>query len=198
MDIARLALEYLRVLLSWPIIFGALGLYFLNTFHDPIADVLRRFVRATGYGVSVEASPSVQLQEIRQTNVAKPAEDQLHRYIRDNPGQVVNDFLRTFNAYWFERSFNLIFGTQIALLEFLLEKRTDGEAYINLEHFYQEFTKRVSSPVVQFADYVGFLLSANFVRYEGSPIRVYITDYGVDFLSYIRTQYAPTYRLKPF
>jgi hypothetical protein len=198
MDIARLVLEYIRAILSWPVVLGLLGIYFLKTFHQPVADLLRRFTKAAGYGVSIEAAgPSTQLQEIKETGVPRPVEDQLREYVRENPAEVVREFIRTFNAYWFERSFNLIFGTQILLLEYLLDKGKEGESYVGLEQFHREFLRRGGFQTTQFADYLGFLLYLNFIRYEGDPIQVYITPYGVDFVSYLRAQYAGHYRLKP-
>lgn len=197
MDVARLVLDFLRVLLSWPVILGLLGVYFLIAFQEPIADVLRRFTKAAGYGVSLEAGNlSQQLQEIKETEITRPVEDDLQKYVKENPELVITRYVQTFNAYWFERSFHLIFGTQIALLEFLLERKTVGEAYVNLELYYREYVQRGGAQTFQFADYLGFLRIANFIRYEGNPIRVYITDYGLDFISYLRAQYAPIYRSK--
>jgi len=100
--------------------------------------------------------------------------------------------------YWFERTFNIIYGTQIDLLEYLSAKGTDGDRYVNLLVFYNEFVKRSGLASTQMADYLGYLHSMRFVEYrgEGSDLIVKITPYGVNFLSYIKGQYPSTYKYK--
>ncbi len=200
MQIASIVLEYLRVLLSWPVIAGLVALYFLIQFRDPLSDFLKRMVRGQIGAVTLEAArPSEQSKEIKMTEAPK-TQDEIEKYISENPQQVIKEYIRTFNAYWFEKAFNLIYGTQISLLEHLLSKGTDGDAYINLYSFYQEFLNRSNLTATQFADYVGFLRDAKFVEIEtvANDMRGKITPYGTDFLSYIQVQYKYSYKLKAF
>ena len=46
------------------------------------------------------------------------------------------------------------------------------------------------------ADYLGFLVDVGFVEHvgQGHDINTKITPYGVDFLSYIKTQYPLAYK----
>jgi predicted transcriptional regulator len=86
------------------------------------------------------------------------------------------------------------------LLEHLSIKGSEGDKYINLVSFYNEFVKRSSSSSVQMADYLKFLKDTGFIEFvgEGSELSVKIFPYGVDFLSYIKQIYALTYKYRPW
>ena len=73
---------------------------------------------------------------------------------------------------------------------------TRGQLY-NLFQFYADFIVRSNLTLTQMADYIGFLREARFVEQVGSDtdLRIRITPYGLDFLSYIKGQY-PAYKLK--
>lgn len=115
----------------------------------------------------------------------------MEKYIRENPKQVAQEYIKTFNAYYFERAYNLIYGTQISLLEHLSQKGDQGDSYVNLFRFYNEFLSRSNLTSTQMADYIGFLRDAKFVEQFGSDndFRIRISPYGIDFLSYIKGQY---------
>ena len=85
------------------------------------------------------------------------------------------------------------------LLEFLEQKGSVGEKYVNLLPFHTEFVNRSKLATLQFANYINFLKESGFVLTDGpeNDITVKIAPYGIDFLSYVRGQY-PYYRSKPF
>lgn len=200
MEIAEIILCYLEVLLRWPVIVLIVVLVFFKLFKNPISDFFRRIVKGEAYGIRLEASsPSEQQKEAKETISAR-SKSEIEAYIRDNPDLVVTEYIRLFNGYIFERAFNIIYGTQIDLLEHLSSKGDKGENYINLALFYNEYVKRTGKSIYQMADYLGFLKEFRFVQYEGegSELRVKILPYGVDFLSYIKTQYPSMYKYKPF
>ncbi len=200
MEIAKLVLDYLKAFLCWPVAALILGILFLHNFKDAISDFFRRIVRGEAYGVRVEAtSPSEQRKEAKEIEPIL-TETELERYISENPKQVLTDYKRVYNSYWFERGYNLIFGTQLDLLEYLIGKGSEGENYVNLTSFHNEFLKRSKTQTYQFADYLGFLRDMNFVEYvgEGADLSLRISPYGVDFLSYIKGQYPSAYKFKPF
>src|SRR5262249_12954686 len=104
-----------------------------------------------------------------------------------------------FSTGTYERAFNLIYGTQIQLLQDLATKGTAGEAYTNLAIFYEEFRRRAAdSTNYQMPDYVRFLHQLGFIEYFGeeSNFRVRITPTGLGFLSYIRAEYPFFYEQK--
>jgi hypothetical protein len=188
-------LELLRILLSWPVAVLVLVLYFLRTFKVQLNALLTsRSVKMQGYGVSIELASETQLA-LPEPNIPKPDENRPVAYVREHPAEVVAEFIRTYNAYFFERSYNNIFGSQIRVLEHLLAKGNEGETYIGLHPFYAQYW---TGTPLQFPNYLGFLKNTNFIRYDGDPIQVRITPYGTDFLTYIQGQYPTTIGLKPF
>ncbi len=196
MEIADLIKRYLEVFLSWPVIILIIFVIFKNE----ISDFLKRLVKGEALGMRLEATrPSEQQKEAKEALPAK-TKSEIEAYIRDNPELVSTEYIRLWNGYIFERTFNFIFGTQIDLLEHLLDKGDEGEKYINLAGFYNEHNKRLGKQSIQMADYLGYLKASSFIKYEreGSEFNVTITPYGADFLSYIKTYYSLVYKIKAF
>ncbi|MBU0708807.1 hypothetical protein KJ596_03595 [Patescibacteria group bacterium] len=207
MEVAEMVLSYLEVLLAWPVVCLILGIIFLSWFKKPISGFFSRMVKGELYGVGrLEAStPSAQRKGIRERpQETRPPQLQnlteIEQYIQNNPKAVAQEFFRTLNSYWFERSFNIIYGTQIDLLEHLSTKGDVGEKYVNLVVFYNEFIKRSKLAATQMADYLGFMKDMAFIEYTGSDTdsSVRITPRGLNFLSYIKVQYPASYRYRPF
>jgi len=202
-QIGELVLRYLGVLLTWPVVSLILGVLALRWFREPLSDFFRRMVKGEGYGVRVEAAdPSQQRKEIEETKADLPPkpQDDLQLYIQENPQQFLEQYLRLYNGYWFEKAYNLIYGSQVSLLERLAERRDEGEKYINLVEFYNEFLRRSNSHATQMADYLGFLKDMNFIEYfqTDGEHKARITPFGLNFLSYIKTQYPLAYRHRVF
>lgn len=200
MPLAKLILEFAKVVISWPLAVFILGVLFIRTFKEPISDFFRRLVRAEAYGTSLTAvTPSEQRKEAEESTQFRTP-DELVEYVKENPQQVIRVYQRLLNGYWFERAYNLIYGTQIALLDYLQGKGTDGEKYVNLIRFYKKFLFLSKLQTTQFADYLSFLVEIRFIEYKGQdPDRtVRITPYGSDFLSYIQGEYSTSYSYRPF
>lgn len=200
MQVANLVLEYVKALVTWPLAVFILGVIFIRTFREPISDFFRRIVRGEAYGVRLEAAtPSEQKKEAEESEAFKTP-DEIEKYVKENPKEVIEQYLRVQNGYWFERAYNLIYGTQISLLEYLQTKGTDGEKYVNLVPFYTDFLSRSKLQTTQFADYLGFLAQMRFIEYEGqdTDLTARITPYGTNFLSYIQGQYTTSYKYRPF
>jgi hypothetical protein len=214
---AELILRYLDVILRWPLAVAVVGLTGMFLFKRPFSNFLSRITKAGGYGFELSAvNPQTQVTptmepaapELATAVHQAPQQAQLHgppmvpqhvlQYVRDNPGAVVEDYLRVFNGYRYERAFNALYGTQIDLLQYLASKGTDGEAYTNLAPFYEEFRRRAGETRYQMPDYVRFLQINGLIEYVGDQInpRVRITPVGLGFLSYIRAEYPAVYNLK--
>lgn len=214
-QIAELVLRYLDVLLRWPVAILVLGLTAMFLFQKPLSGFLSRITRAGGYGFEVSvASPQSQATPAKKpqapelaTVVEQPALQQglpmvpphVLQYVQQNPAIVVEEYLRVFNGYRYERGFNLVYGTQLGMLQYLATKGTEGEAYTNLAIFYEEFRRRAPDTKYQMPDYVRFLYMLGFIEYFGTEpnFRVRITPSGLGFLSYIRTEYAAIWDKRP-
>lgn len=200
MDTPNLVLKFFEAVVSWPVAVFVLGLLFIRTFREPLADFFRRMVRAEASGFRVEAAtPAEQRREAQQTKSFRSAEE-AEKYVAQNPGEVIAEYARLLIFYWFERAFNLIYGTQMALLEYLEGKGAEGERTVNLVTFYNEFFSRSGLRTTLFTDYLAFLSEMKFVEYKGSgtDATMHITQSGIDFLSYVRQQYPTTYQYRPF
>lgn len=216
-QIAELVLRYIEVFLRWPMAILALGLTAMFLFRKPISDFLSRITSAGGYGIQVSAAapqsqsaPAMRPGAPELANVVEhqaPAQQQgpwmvppqAIQYVQQHPAQVIEEYLRVFNGYRYERAFNLLYGTQIDLLQYLANKGTEGEAYTNLAIFYEEFRKRANDSKYQMPDYVRFLQTLGFIEYFGEQpnFRVRITPSGLGFLSYVRSEYPLNYDKKP-
>lgn len=200
MQIANLILEFAKIIISWPLAVFVLGIIFIRIFKEPISDFLRRVVSGEAYGVRIKAvTPAEQRKEIQHAESFQTS-DEVEKYVKENPKKVITEYQRLFNGYWFERAYNVIYGTQVALLEDLQEKGTDGEKYVNLIRYYNDFLSRSKWYKTQYADYLKFLKVMTFVEYKGqeTDLTVHITPYGIDFLSYIKGVYLDSYRNRTF
>ena len=164
-------------------------------FKKQISEFLQRLKTLKISSMGVEAGTHLEQQK-RETKKPFPSKEEIERWRFE---KVINEYIKLFNRYQFERTFNIIFGTQIDLLEHLLIKGTSGERYIGLRYFYDECIRRTGLFSYKMEEYIGFLKSMGYVEYvgEGYQMIVKITEYGRNFLSYIKEQYPRKYRYKP-
>jgi len=216
-QIADLVLRYLDVIFRWPVAVLALGLTGMLLFRKPLSDFFSRVTSAGAYGFQLSAATpqgqaapakkpdAPELANVVEQQPAPPQQGpplvppQVVQYVQQNPGLVVEEYLRVFNAYRYERAFNLLYGTQIHMLQFLVTKGTEGEAYTNLALFYEEFRRRAPDSKYQMPDYVRFLHTLGFIDYFGVEpnVRIRITPAGLGFLSYIRSEYLVIFDKRP-
>lgn len=195
MGINEIIQRYLQIVLTWQVVFIILAFMFRKS----IREFLGRITKGEGYGFRLEAGTAVEQQKEVKKDISQ-TEDEIEAYVKDHPKEAIIEYKKVLNSYWFERIYNMIYGTQITLLEYLLDKKSNGDVYINLVSYYNEFVKRSRLYNVQMANYLGFLKAMNLIEYqgEGNNLIVKITPYGLDFLSYIKGQYQSAYRYKAF
>lgn len=216
-QVAELVLRYLDVLLRWPLAVFALGLTGMLLFRKPVSDFLSRITSAGGYGIQVSAaSPqneavtakkpgAPELASVVENQLPAPQQgppmvpQQVIQYVQQHPAQVVEEYLRVFNAYRYEKAFNVIYGTQMDMLRHLATKGAEGDAYTNLAIFYEEFRRRAADSKYQMPDYIRFLHVLSFIEYFGeqSNVKIRITPAGLGFLSYVRGEYPIAYDKRP-
>lgn len=200
MDIANVILQYLKVLFSGPIITLILVISFFVLFKDSISDFISRLIKGEAYGVKFQAgNPSEQKKEAEELPQIKP-QDELERYVKDNPKEVIKNLIEISRKFRFERIFNVIYGTQINLLIYLSTKGEPGDKYINLVSYYNDFMIRSRLYSAKIEDYFGFLHTMKLIEFfdEGSNFSVKITPEGINFLSYIKSEYSASFNYKPF
>ncbi len=216
-QIAELVLKYLDVLLRWPVAITILGLTGMGLFRRPLSDFFSRVISARGYGVEVNATPQTKEPTLKKpdnpelaTVVKEPSpapqagppliSQAAIQYVRQNPEQVIEEYLRVFNSYRYEKAFNALYGTQIEILQRLIPKGEEGELYINLAPYYEEFRRRMPGTTYQMPDYIRYLQTLDFIEYVGEQgaLRIKITPLGLGFLSYIRAEYPLVYDKRNF
>ena len=205
METSNIVLQYLKVFLSWPVITLALVIFFIKLFKDPISDFIRRLIKGEAYGVKFQASsPAEQKKEAEKKEAEEipqiQSENELERYVKDNPKEAIKNIIDISRKFRFERIFNIIYGTQINLLVHLNTKGETGDKYINLFSYYNDYIARSRLYSAKIEDYFGFLHSMQLIEFfgEGTNFSVRITPEGAHFLSYIRSECPATFNYKPF
>jgi hypothetical protein len=120
-------------------------------------------------------------------------------YARTNPGPTVSDFVEMAMRAGFERTFNLIYGTQTRLLEFL---RASNAAHPipDIAPFFEEHKQLSGSDSAALPDFLHFLVSqgmlTNVGNAEGPLFR--ITEIGCRFLAHIKQYYGLRWDKQPY
>ncbi len=121
-------------------------------------------------------------------------------FVRANPGQTVIEYKKLLFAYNSERLFVRIFGTQIELLEFLASRPETPTPLPLLTQFLDEHHKKANNTEYQLRDYVNFLVSFGVISVSGpeNSFEYRITQHGVEFLSYIKSNYPTSWNDRSF
>lgn len=209
----KILLEYLKVILSWPPI--ALVIAMLLIPRGAIGDFLKRVVQGNFFGQEFKAVLPTQQTEgnvtedgltlaaknnpqTQQETVVLPAElanepyaQEAVNYVRNNPVETVIEYRRLSFNYNAERLFASIYGTQISLLEFLASNPETPSNLGALVQFHDDHQRRTENTNYQIRDYMNFLISQGVVKVSGeeNAHQYYITEHGIQFLSYIKANY---------
>lgn len=200
MGISNIVLQYLKVLLSWPVITLVLVMSFIKLFKDPISDFIRRLIKGEIGSVKLQAiSPADQKKEAEEFPPIQP-ENELEFYVKNNPREAIKTIIEISRNFRFEKIFNIIYGTQINLLTHLSTKGDSGDKYINLAFYYHDYISRSKFYSAKIEDYFGFLEAMQMIEFfgEGNDVSIRITPEGINFLFYIIKEYPPTFNYKPF
>jgi len=196
MEILEIILRYLQVFLNWPFIF----IVIIFLFRKQISEFLMRLTKGKlANFFTFEAPPLKQEKALKEDKIKNP-KDRAIEFTRINTEKAFEEYVKTYNAYFFERTFNIIFGSQIDLLEYLANKENKNEKWVNLFTFYYNFMMKTVPPRVTFDQYLGFLESCKFIKImiKDNEKIVEISPYGSDFLFYLKSQYPIGYKYKLF
>lgn len=213
MDNARLALDYIEVFI-WPFVVITAIVIVVWRFHRQIGDLIDRIRRVGWMGAQVEAGPVEQPME--ESAEQRIASEESHKAeledLQRRAGDAVDSWrtysyevwgrLTTANLYLFyERSYRLIYGSQIRLLEFLRSRGPAGASFLDLFQFFQEHVTAVQAVTPgakpDYGAYLGYLKSSEFVTPLAAGAPGYaITDHAKGFLDYLETSNIP--KAKPY
>ena len=226
----QMPLEYAKVLLSWPPVALVIAILFIARFRGAIDDFLKRLVEGNIFGQAFKAVPPPQQATLAGATedrlaLAAEAAPQLPQgqvavaagplppelagdpqapaaiaYVQSNPAQTVIEYKRVFLAYNAERLFNRIFGTQIALMEFLATRPSEPLPLASLTKFHDQHQHRTGTAEYQLRDYINFLVGFGVVAVSGqeNSYAYTITQHGVEFLSYIRANYPANWNQRAY
>jgi hypothetical protein len=128
--------------------------------------------------------------------------DAVVEWMHLNPGPSLDDYVDKVFQLQCERTFNIIFGTQVLVLAYLenpvLTEPLPGSALAPLFARHVELTG--GTPGRQFSDFLGFLVNSGYIQNVGTaegPL-YQITASGREFLKYIRQYYPLVWNEKPF
>jgi hypothetical protein len=192
MEQARLAKDYLDVIL-WPFlgVTGTVSL-FLWLFRVQIREVILRINR-----IDLPGGSGISTTPVQQETEPPPSPPEGEPPPPDEPPPTVaarDELLRwyTFN-YFYERTYRIIFGSQIALLHYLNSQGQSGAEEPSLFVFHTFHLQQARAVNVGYTNtwqsFVGFLRGANLVSQVGQLY--FITDLGRSFLQWILAENAP-------
>jgi hypothetical protein len=184
-------IELLKAFISWPFVVGVVLIYVFWNYKKPIEDWLRYSPkRGSLAGVGTfESGPIAQ-------EVGKPEITPEGRVTKELLGLLdksKEEAQYWYKQWWFERTWVVIFRSQIEILEHLSNQK-DKPATLNyLFNFYAN-AARVSPILLNYSykDYMEFLELSNLVRLEvkGKDLMnpdVVITPLGDEFLIYLKS-----------
>ena len=196
MKIEEIILQCLRVVLNWPLVV----IISIFLFRKQISDFLSRLIRGKIGNLFVEATPPKQEKVIIENNNKNP----LIKMMKDDPEGAYHEILKLYEDYFYERSFNIIYGTQIDLLEHLNKKPDKSEKYnFIFTKYYLKHLGTKLKPKKPYNQYLDFLEINKFIEIlnvdKGYSERILkITPSGIKFLFYIKNHYPERYKNKPF
>ena len=191
-----LILEYLKVLLAWPLLTMVVLTVALFSFRAEIRSLINRIRAFEGFGAKVDASPLADAQGT-QSAVAPPLGKTPLDEVSSDPAKASAEILKWWSIAKFEGVLNRIFGTQFRMLQVLAHSPTTGETVANLTPFHAEHLQLAGAIAVPFGSFFAFLTSNMLIRLdgaEGPEQRVFVTQLGADFLKHV----IATYEAAPF
>jgi hypothetical protein len=187
-------------ILVWPAVALIIAVIVIGCFRKPVTNVIMRIknVKAKGVGIDV-VSQAIKKEEIsrdqldllvnRFASFLIPIENEIDKWIDGKTIESQDEIIRTLKshaalwllAYRYEVIYNVIFGTQISLLQYINSKPI-GVTFIETKPYYD---KSVEFGLDNFSQeqYLSYLLSNELVDLnEGKYI---ITIYGKGFLHFM-------------
>ncbi len=209
----ELGVEMAKLIYSWPVAAGVCVVVFILTFRDPLHHLLsgvRRF-KAGGFEMEAEqhAFPRTD-RDPRKGEITweewffelgkklSPIDQQVIGQVGVVQREAFNFWVR---SWWFERTWGRIYGTQVALVESLIQYpdkdrmdlglvRSFFDRHVELRRAtdsgYDKFVESVGSVDTYFKHWLGFLESALLIQRQGDE--VVRTELTGEFVAYMRGQ----------
>lgn len=194
-DYARLILDFLRVLI-WP----ALALFLVFWFRRELSEFIDRVWRVKFPGGEVEAETQKDLQESDEDfedaegALAKDGEllgemekqyEARYAELEQNTQKLIQELSLKELQLEFERIYNVIFGSQIRLLE-LVRTKPDGADWHCLSAYYEQVKRTNPGSFTNWAvdQYLQFLLTRKLIELDPAGYHR-LTEKGSSFLSYL-------------
>lgn len=214
-----LILEYLKVIISWPLMSTIIAFAIIFKFRSAIDDLITRVIEGDILGQKFKAAPSQRqslnlpsgieklsekTEETQGADISLIENEDLPpelkddpnaknaiEYTRKNPIKVVVEYKRLNSHYHFERLFFRIYGTQIALLTYLASYPENWFSLQQLAVFNTEHHKLSGTTNYHITNYVNYLFEAGLLLNQNTPNgQMYrINKYGLEFLAYIKISY---------
>lgn len=191
---------------TWQQLFLVLGLIAIFLFRHSIAKIIMNIKKIGREGVEfLQSTPSPSMNEelgkiqttfgtITSLNTITTNLSTIQQYLRDNnltdPARANNFLERELADVYFilrcERVYNIIFGSQIALLKKLLQSNHKGLTLTEVENHFNVIAKMHPELYSNWntAIYINFLIQWNLIMPDRDSYR--ITDFGADFLTWLQ------------
>ena len=185
-----LALEYFKVAASWPPVSVVLVLLLGKRLQAPIVSMFGRIRTWKAVGIEATLSdPAGQQLDAAKKPAAEDAD--LLTQNSSDPVRARSEILRLWGLYNYERFFNVVFGTQLQLLEHLRLLGNVGCAPDDLDKFFAAHKASGGDSTAE--SYFKFLADTGLMdvknNVSGGPW-VKISETGLAFLDHIRRTYG--------
>lgn len=188
--------NYLKTIItSWPAVVLILGLIFLMDQHDAIEEFVGKRITHVGRdGVTAALhQEGVALKNQQEETEHRTEEPVIQPSTEVIPVQEVNyEFLYNHfkDLYFFENNFNLMFGSQLRLLNILKPLGSTGMPYEDVAAYYGKVAIElwVGTEIWTTEKYLGFLEERKLIEkiQHDANINIKITTGGIKFLDYIQ------------
>lgn len=200
--------------LLWPATVLILGLIALLIFKKPITRLIDRTEKVSKEGIQARATQEQQLKEKQVSKVdefLKVYDNQLlletEKLIKANLDALqprdseerekflLRNFAGLVITQAFDRTYYLIYGSQIAALQYLSDNRLSPQTVKNILPFYEEVVKNYQDLYAHypFDGWLGFLTTTSLVQRNGNDVG--ITVRGKEFLKFLIEQGYSTIKL---
>jgi hypothetical protein len=218
-----LTLEFLKTILSGPVVTLTIAILLLYFFHEDVSTLLGRVESADFFGQKVKVYPPNQQaaavnepDELKTEIEEAPANNEPQvvvpndladdpeaagsiAYIHSNAAETYRIYKNLRTELRYEQIFGNIYGTQVNLLKSL---NADPETPVHKDAVEKAFAQhKLLAPNTPNSDnWLLFLVNHRLLEVDGTAeLPIYrISQFGRDFLSYIKRNYPYIWNSKPF
>lgn len=189
----ELVLKYIEVLTTWQIMAFALVVIFIFKYKQSITKVIDRInsVKVGNVELGTNQNQDLENLDIDKAIYSKREVEEL-KEIKAAASGVLQESNELYVKYQWERATNLIFGTQIKLLEYLISKGEEGASFVELSKYYfehQTLANFTESSIDKYFNFLKYFLFIEDSAINSPSQNLRITPMGIRYMDYLLANY---------